>query len=188
MKVKAIKVNRAHYFLTDPRILLIASTINATLNKSDIFDERTYKWLIDFLLTVAIHEIPLADVLVTYYVSGYITCSIARLQKCSSCTKLLISSNNIPTDVDECIPSKYQVIYKMANRGGLSIPTEFCFLVVLLGVQYFTAIGANEEKIQKLMCSNNQRSIFLCRHCRRLKGIHSRPDTNRTGAKGLSFY
>ena len=24
--------------------------------------------------------------------------------------------------------------------------------------------------------------------CRRLKGIHSRPDTNRTGAEGLSFY
>ena len=27
-----------------------------------------------------------------------------------------------------------------------------------------------------------------CRRHRRLKGIHSRPDTNRTGAKGLSFY
>ena len=26
------------------------------------------------------------------------------------------------------------------------------------------------------------------RRRRRLKGIHSRPDTNRTGAKGLSFY
>ena len=26
------------------------------------------------------------------------------------------------------------------------------------------------------------------RRCRRLKGIHSRPDTNRTGAEGLSFY
>ena len=28
--------------------------------------------------------------------------------------------------------------------------------------------------------------ILCC--CRRLKGIHSRPDTNRTGAEGLSFY
>ena len=27
-----------------------------------------------------------------------------------------------------------------------------------------------------------------CRRRRRLKGIHSRPDTNRTGAEGLSFY
>ena len=28
----------------------------------------------------------------------------------------------------------------------------------------------------------------MCRRRRRLKGIHSRPDTNRTGAEGLSFY
>ena len=32
----------------------------------------------------------------------------------------------------------------------------------------------------------NQRQMQLRR--RRLKGIHSRPDTNRTGAEGLSFY
>ena len=30
--------------------------------------------------------------------------------------------------------------------------------------------------------------FWLCRRRRRLKGIHSRPDTNRTGAEGLSFY
>ena len=66
-------------------ILLFASSINATLNKSDTVDERTYKWFIDFLFTVAIHKIPLSDALVTYYVSGYIARSIARLRKCSSC-------------------------------------------------------------------------------------------------------
>ena len=48
----------------------------------------------------------------------------------------------------------------MANRGGLSIPIEFCFSVVLLAVQYFTAICANEENFQKLVSSSNQRSIF----------------------------
>ena len=47
-------------------ILLIASTINATLNKSDTVDERTYKWLIDFLLAVAFHQISLAAASVTY--------------------------------------------------------------------------------------------------------------------------
>ena len=131
-------------------VLLTASTINATLSKSDTVDERTYKWLTDFLLTVAIDEIPLVDATVTYYVSGYIARSTARLRKCSSCADLLISSNNIPTVVDECIPNKYQVIYKMANRGGLSIPTEFCFSVVLLAVQYTTAICANEENMKNL--------------------------------------
>ena len=31
-------------------------------------------------------------------------------------------------------------------------------------------------------------SIACINYCRRLKGIHSRSDTNRIGAKGLSFY
>ena len=33
----------------------------------------------------------------------------------------------------------------------------------------------------------NQESSYVM-SCHRLKGIHSRPDTNRTGAEGLSFY
>ena len=96
-------------------ILLIASSINAILNKSDTVDERTRKWLVDFLFNVAIREILLSDASATYYVSGYIARSIARLRKCSSCANWLNSNNNIPTDVDECIPSKYQVVYEMVN-------------------------------------------------------------------------
>ena len=36
----------------------------------------------------------------------------------------------------------------------------------------------------------NQKDFETCGCCHRrhLKGIHSRPDTNRTGAEGLSFY
>ena len=56
-----------------------------------------------FLATVAIDEIPLAEALVTYYVCSYVACIIGHLQKCSSYTGLLILSNNIPTDIDECI-------------------------------------------------------------------------------------
>ena len=32
------------------------------------------------------------------------------------------------------------------------------------------------------------KKFFCCRRRHRLKGIHSRSDTNRTGAEGLSFY
>ena len=41
------------------------------------------------------------------------------------------------------------------------------------------------------LCVNNLLMIcFIARRCRRhrLKGIHSRSDTSRTGAEGLSFY
>ena len=37
------------------------------------------------------------------------------------------------------------------------------------------------------LCMFIDNCFYIC-FCRRLKGIRSRPDTNRTGAKGLSFY
>ena len=40
---------------------------------------------------------------------------------------------------------------------------------------------------KKYLIEQTSLSRFTCR-CRRLKGIHSRPDTNRTGTEGLSFY
>ena len=45
------------------------------------------------------------------------------------------------------------------------------------------------EKTQKINIITNQqkKSVVLARR-RRLKGIYSRSDTNRTGAEGLSFY
>ena len=63
-----------------------------------------------------------------------------------------------------------------------------------------TALLAKLESKQRDRWSEAVRSLTLlkalsilnnltrrrCRHC--LKGIHSRPDTNRTGAEGLSFY
>ena len=39
-----------------------------------------------------------------------------------------------------------------------------------------------------LLLGKAQLAGCLRNHCCRLKGIHSRSDTNRTGAKGLSFY
>ena len=44
--------------------------------------------------------------------------------------------------------------------------------------------------IMLLMCIEKGTilNIVLTRRRRRLKGIHSRSDTNRTGAEGLSFY
>ena len=48
---------------------------------------------------------------------------------------------------------------------------------------------ARDETFQKLFVYYMHVLKKLFAHCcHRLKGIHSRSDTNRTGAKGLSFY
>ena len=47
-----------------------------------------------------------------------------------------------------------------------------------------------EEKAHALTLLEKAEFVIVVAkgHRRRLKGIHSRPDTNRTGAEGLSFY
>ena len=43
--------------------------------------------------------------------------------------------------------------------------------------------------MQTIITSHNKKLLEKKSSCRHhLKGIHSRPDTNRTGAEGLSFY
>ena len=53
---------------------------------------------------------------VTYYVSGYITRSIAGFRKCSSCADLLISIDNIFTDVDKCILIETKLLKMRSTR------------------------------------------------------------------------
>ena len=53
------------------------------------------------------------------------------------------------------------------NLGNCAQNVSLCFILAASGIIYFETVR---------------------RRCRRLKGIHSRPDTNRTGAEGLFFY
>ena len=48
------------------------------------------------------------------------------------------------------------------------------------------AILIKINRTKKHESNKNRTTHLLCRRC--LKGIHSRSDTNRTGAEGLSFY
>ena len=60
------------------------------------------------------------------------------------------------------------------SRIGLGVSMCYCYVRI--------------EKHQQLKISKVASAKELTLYRRRLKGIHSRPDTNRTGAEGLSFY
>ena len=49
----------------------------------------------------------------------------------------------------------------MANRGGLSEPTEYCLLVTARAVQFYTATVSCDVAMKHLMRSNKQRSVFV---------------------------
>ena len=55
--------------------------------------EEDYNWLEVIFFNVTLEDISQADVAICYYVSGYIARRIDNQRKCTSCKKLLISSN-----------------------------------------------------------------------------------------------
>ena len=108
---------------------------------------------------VTLDDIPQSDAAICYYVSGYIARRIGNQRKCSSCKELLISSY-CASDVADNLPEEHEKLFEMANRGGLSEPSTFCFAVTIVAMQYFTAVASNCEDLKKLLSLNNPRAVF----------------------------
>ena len=49
----------------------------------------------------------------------------------------------------------------MASRGGLSIPTEYCFAVSYFSLQLYSKISGDKQIMEKLLSINNQRAILV---------------------------
>ena len=107
-------------------------------------------WLADFFSSVLIDDISKNDTNIVFYVSGYIGCSITCQHNCSLCKKLLVKSKNIPPP-PQCESNENAKFFELANRRGLSIPTEFCFIIASLAVQYYTAVINDDVVKKKLM-------------------------------------
>ena len=81
--------------------------------------ETDNSWSVDFFLSISIDDdLPNPDLVIIYYVSGYIARSVTRRRKCSSCKNLLIDSSDAP-DVQSVIPNKHKELFNMTNRAGL---------------------------------------------------------------------
>ena len=111
-------------------------------------------WLEEILFDVTLDDIPQSDVPICYYVSGHIARRIGNQRKCLSCKELLISSY-CAFDVADNLPEEHEKLFEVANRGGLSEPSTFCFAVTIVAMQYFTAVASNCEDLKKLLSLNN---------------------------------
>ena len=100
-----------------------------------------------------------SDANVSYYVSGYIGRSIARRRKCSACKHLLIKDDDLPQLADS-VRLEHAHLFEMADHGGLSAPTEFCFIITALAVQQYTAVCSDFTVNSRLMALPNQRCAF----------------------------
>ena len=75
-------------------------------------------------IVVCMDDITESDATVCYFVSWYIARSVARRRRCSCCKNMLIERNEISMIA---IPEQYTELYNIADRGGMSAPTEICF-------------------------------------------------------------
>ena len=121
-------------------------------------------WLSTFLLDIDLSELCHSDANVVFFVSGYIGRSIACQQHCASCKTLLVASDDAP-NLQQCIPESSRNLFKMADRGGLSSPTEMCFAVTALAVQYYNAILSDQNILTKLLLEKNQCATFVQAVC-----------------------
>ena len=99
-----------------------------------------------------------------YFVSGYIARSILRRRKFVSCKDTLIDVTDAP-DIKFCIPDKRKDIFEVANRGGLSAPSEYHFVLTTLATKY-TAVGNKRSIIMlEFMKQGNQQQLFIKAVC-----------------------
>ena len=134
------------------------------LTESDISATEDVSWLIDFLSTISLDDLSEVDANIAFFVSGYIARSVVR-RRCSGCMDLLVKHDDAP-QIQDCVPEEHGQLFSMADRGGLSAPTELCFTLTALAVQYFMAILLAEHIKFKLFHLSMQncfcQSGFAC--------------------------
>ena len=118
---------------------------NSTLNDASIAaSTHEVLWLGEFLSAVSLDldDLTESDTNVTFFVSGYIGRSISHRTNCSGCKELLVDNYDVP-ELHTCVPKELPKLFDMANRGGLSTPTQLCFAITVIAVQLYTLLASN---------------------------------------------
>ena len=132
----------------------LATTTSEGTCSSDI------SWLVNFFSGVVLDDLSENDANLIFYVMGYITRSIYCHCQCPSCKVLLLKSDNLPP-FPFCDFEEHSKLFEMVNQGGLAQPTEFCFVVITLAVQYYYSLLSNDAAKAKLFACLNQCFAFL---------------------------
>jgi hypothetical protein len=103
-----------------------------------------------------------SDANIVYYVSGYIARSVVRTTKCDHCKESLIEADNLERpELDESLKYSASTFLDSINRGGLSRPTDFCFVTTVHCWRVYEEIRSSAELKSILLSATNQRSVFV---------------------------
>ena len=109
-----------------------------TLSKE--IDFKKFDWLVTFFSKLLLDELSYIDANITFFVSGYLYRNVSRRRKCSFCKKMLVKSDD-PTPIYDFLPENYTHLFDIADRGGLSKQSEFCYTVTALAVTVLFGIN-----------------------------------------------
>lgn len=120
-------------------------------------------WLQDLFIRqgVDLDQMSESDANIAYFVSGYIARSIVRQRKCRACSVLLVARNDVASKITDFVPENHKTVFEMANRGGLAEPTEFCFVVTAVAVQWYSTISSDKLAKHRLLSDSNSRTLFV---------------------------
>ena len=86
-------------------------------------------------------------------------CRSATEKNVIACKDLLLASCD-PLHIADFVTQEDKKLFDIADRGGLSKPSEFCYAVSSLAVVYFSTVAIDELQLKRLLCAQNSRSDF----------------------------
>ena len=114
-----------------------------------------------------------SDANVIFYVAGYLGRSVVRSTKCEHCKEVLISADGDldPLKLDEELNYEASTFFNSINRGGLSKPSDFTFMLTVHCWRVFEEIKSSTDLLDSFLKSKRQQVLFCKIMERSLGGV-----------------
>jgi len=129
--------------------------------KEDGYASANCVWLQEYLADINLDETSESDYSIIFFVSGYIARSVSRRRKCEECKNMLVKKDDCSSIHSFVEDEQTRSLLELADRGGLSVPTDYCCIVCSLATKAYETIMSNDVAKKKFMACNNHRGIFI---------------------------
>ena len=139
------------------------SDIDAAIQDQVDTKDSVYEILADDITeSLLFNKFPSAsDASVIFYVSGYLARSIVRSTKCDYCKDCLVTNEPLEDiELDSSLTYSAASFLDQVNRGGLSRPTDYNFLLTVHCWQVFEEVKDNRDLLEQLLRAPCQRALF----------------------------
>lgn len=153
----------------------VFSETNSTKQKEIDSDAACFIESINFQLKL--ETISTEDNAILFYISGYIARSIKKTEKCTSCCRLLVKGDTVPTvniedaieDVSHCASDDKESFFHEINRGGLCYPSDILFIATVHAYEFYSLIFQNDNLRSSMLNYRNPREVFVKCFIQKLK-------------------